>query len=62
MFHSITIIAAARALMSVDDMSAEEVASKAMDIASDMCVYTNKEFISFSLDDEGKRDEPEKKE
>lgn len=44
-------------------MSADEVASKAMDIASDMCVYTNKEFISFSLDDEGKRDdEPEKKE
>ena len=44
-------LAAARALMSVDDMSAEEVAKKAMNVASDMCVYTNKEFLVFTLDD-----------
>merc|ERR1711971_1384859 len=44
-------LAAARALMSVDDMSAEDVANKAMDVASDMCVYTNKEFLSYTLDD-----------
>ena len=46
-------LAAARALMSVDDMSAEEVAKKAMNVASDMCVYTNKEFLSYTLDDVG---------
>ena len=45
--------AAARALMSVEDMSAEDVASKAMDIASDMCVYTNKNFLHYTLDDVG---------
>jgi ATP-dependent HslUV protease, peptidase subunit HslV len=46
-------LAAARALMSVDDMTAEEVAQRAMDIASDMCVYTNKNFISYTLEDVG---------
>jgi len=44
-------LAAARALMGVDDMSAEDVAKKAMNVASDMCVYTNKEFLSYTLDD-----------
>ena len=47
------VVAAARALMSVEDMSAEEVAQRAMDIASDMCVYTNKNFIKYTLDDVG---------
>ena len=47
------MIAAARALMTIDDMSAEDVSKKAMDVASDMCVYTNKEFISYTLDDVG---------
>lgn len=37
--------AAARALMDIPELSAQQVAEKAMDIASDMCVYTNKEFI-----------------
>lgn len=37
-------IAAARALVDVDDLSAEDVGRKAMTIASDMCVFTNKEF------------------
>jgi ATP-dependent protease HslVU (ClpYQ) peptidase subunit len=37
--------------MSVDDMSAEDVAKKAMDVASEMCVYTNKEFLSYTLAD-----------
>mmetsp|Transcript_38729 Transcript_38729/g.93788 ORF Transcript_38729/g.93788 Transcript_38729/m.93788 type:complete len:268 (+) Transcript_38729:61-864(+) len=46
-------LAAARALMSVEEMSAEEVAQKAMDVASDMCVYTNKEFLSYTLKDVG---------
>lgn len=46
-------LAAARALMSVDEMSAEDVAQKAMDVASDMCVYTNKNFLSYTVDDIG---------
>ena len=44
-------LAAARALMSVEELSAEEVASRAMDVAADMCVYTNKEFIKYTLKD-----------
>jgi len=52
-------LAAARALMSVDDMSAEEVAKKAMNVASDMCVYTNKEFLSYTLNDVGEKTEDE---
>lgn len=52
-------LAAARALMSVDDMSAEDVAKKAMNVASDMCVYTNKEFLSYTLDDVGETNEEE---
>ena len=44
-------VAAARALMSVESMSAEEVATKAMNVAADMCVFTNKEFITYSIDD-----------
>lgn len=43
--------------MSVDDMSAEDVAKKAMNVASDMCVYTNKEFLSYTLNDISNTDE-----
>jgi hypothetical protein len=39
--------------MSVETMSAEEVAQRAMNIASDMCVYTNKNFVTYTLDDVG---------
>ena len=45
--------------MSVDDMSAEEVADKAMNVAADMCVHTNKEFLSYSMDHVQKNQEPE---
>ena len=34
-------LSAARALMSVEGLSAEEIARRAMKIASDICVYTN---------------------
>jgi len=30
--------------MDREDMTAEQVARKAMDVASDMCIYTNKNF------------------
>jgi ATP-dependent HslUV protease subunit HslV len=35
-------LAAARALMDLDELSAEQVARKAMAIAADICVYTNR--------------------
>ncbi|MGI5891351.1 MAG: ATP-dependent protease subunit HslV [Bacillota bacterium] len=35
-------LAAARALLAYSDLSAKEIAKEAMNIASDICVYTNK--------------------
>mmetsp|Transcript_2994 Transcript_2994/g.4135 ORF Transcript_2994/g.4135 Transcript_2994/m.4135 type:complete len:259 (-) Transcript_2994:295-1071(-) len=55
-------VAAARALTyNVPDMSAEEVARKAMDIASDMCVYTNKEYIVEVIDMKKKEEDDTEK-
>jgi ATP-dependent HslUV protease subunit HslV len=42
-------LAAARALMNVPDLSAEDVAKRAMKIAADICVYTNDNLIIESL-------------
>ncbi len=42
-------ISAARALMTVDDLSAEEIVKRSMKIASDLCVYTNNNIIIESL-------------
>ena len=41
--------AAARALMTVPDLSAEEIARRAMQIAADICIYTNENLIVESL-------------
>jgi ATP-dependent HslUV protease subunit HslV len=38
-------LAAARALMAVDGLSAEEIARRAMKIAGEICVYTNNNVI-----------------
>ena len=38
-------LAAARALLSVDGLAAEEIARRAMKIAGDICVYTNHNVI-----------------
>ena len=38
-------LAAARALIEMPDLSAEEVARRAMRIAADICVYTNHSVI-----------------
>lgn len=38
-------LAAARALMSSTDLSAEKIASTAMSIAADMCIYTNHNVV-----------------
>jgi ATP-dependent HslUV protease subunit HslV len=42
-------LAAARALISVEGLTAQEIAQKAMNIAADICVYTNKNIIMESL-------------
>jgi ATP-dependent HslUV protease, peptidase subunit HslV len=42
-------LAAARALMSVEGLSAEEIARRAMKIAADICVYTNNNVIVETL-------------
>ena len=43
-------LAAARALLPVEDLSAEEICRRAMKIAGDICVYTNGNVILESLD------------
>ncbi len=42
-------LAAARALMTVPDLTSEEIARRAMRIAADICVYTNGNIIIESI-------------
>ncbi len=42
-------LAAARALITIDGLSAEEIARRAMRIAADICVYTNNSVIVETL-------------
>ncbi|MEM9469774.1 MAG: ATP-dependent protease subunit HslV [Pseudomonadota bacterium] len=42
-------LAAARALMDRDDMNAEEIAKRGLDIAADICVYTNDNIVIEKL-------------
>jgi ATP-dependent HslUV protease subunit HslV len=42
-------LAAARALIDIPDMSADAIARKAMGIAADICVYTNRQVILETL-------------
>ena len=42
--------AAARALVRHTDMSAQQIARSAMDIAASMCIYTNDHILLYSLD------------
>ena len=42
-------VAAAKALIRNTDLSAHEIAEKAMDIASDLCIYTNKNITYEEL-------------
>jgi ATP-dependent HslUV protease subunit HslV len=42
-------LAAARALMKHTDLSAVDVASEAMRIASEICIYTNSELVLEEL-------------
>lgn len=45
------VLAAARALADRDDMSAEDIARKAMKIAADICIYTNENVTIETLAD-----------
>ena len=57
-------IAAARAQMDNPDLSAEDVAKKAMKIASEMCIYTNDQFTmeALAMVQEEKQEEEEEEE
>ncbi len=41
---------AALALIDVPNMTAEEIARKAMKVASDMCIYTNHNYVVEIID------------
>ena len=43
-------LAAARALMTVDELDAEEIAARSMKIAADICVYTNNAFVTEKVE------------
>ena len=45
-------LAAARALIDLDDLGAEEIARKSLAIAADICVYTNRNVLVESLEKE----------
>ncbi len=45
-------LAAARALVDLDDLDAETVARKSMSIAAGICIYTNENIVLESLDAE----------
>lgn len=51
--------AAAQALLDVDGIDAEGIGRKAMGIASDMCVYTNTNYVTELLEAAPKAGEPE---
>ncbi len=42
-------LAAARALIGIDGLSAEDIARRAMEIAAEICVYTNRNIILETL-------------
>ena len=43
-------LAAARALIDIDGLDAAQIATKAMGIAADICVYTNRELVIETLE------------
>lgn len=48
--YTLTYTAAAKALLDRDDMDAEQIAKKAMEIAAEICVYTNNNFVTEVVD------------
>lgn len=53
-------VAAARALVSNDTLSAKDIAVRSMGIAADICIYTNSEFVVESVPKEEPKGEEEK--
>lgn len=47
-------LAAARALLTVDGLTSEEIARRAMKIAGDICIYTNHSLVVETLNSESK--------
>lgn len=47
-------LAAARALVAHSDLDAQEIARKALDIAADICIYTNHSLVFEGLEEEKK--------
>ncbi len=43
-------LAAARALLSVDGLTAEQIARRALEIAADICIYTNRAIMLETLE------------
>jgi ATP-dependent HslUV protease subunit HslV len=43
-------LAAARALIDIDHLDAEAIARKSLDIAADICVYTNRNVVLEALE------------
>ena len=43
-------VAAARALLDVPGMDAEQIGRKAKGVAADICVYTNREWVSETIE------------
>lgn len=50
--------AAARALIDLPDLSAEDVARKAMKVAASMCVYTNDNFMVEIIEEKSEESSP----
>ena len=46
-------LAAARALKENSDLEAREIVRKALEIAGDICIYTNHDIVVLELGDEG---------
>ena len=44
-FRHVRDLAAARALIDFDSLDAEAIAKKAMGIAADLCIYTNRSIL-----------------
>lgn len=42
-------LAAARALLAIDELDAETIARRSIEIAADICIYTNKNIIIESI-------------
>lgn len=53
-------IAAARALVDDDSLSAKDIAVRSMGIAAEICIYTNSEFVVESVPKEEPKEEEEK--